>query len=146
MAAWERLIDRNFLLALRNLLPAPFSLYPRHFRWTCAISTIDSRPAPYRLSLGPRKPNHRMLKLIMLQYSLILFSILLYSMGGSWKLYIYFSNASCKIYLLVSLSKWRFWQHGRRPEVKLTFFTNHSPWPSLLTLLMPFVLSKTSLA
>jgi hypothetical protein len=24
------------------------------------------------------------------------------------------------------LSKWRFWQHGRRPEVKLTFFTNHS--------------------
>jgi hypothetical protein len=48
--------------------------------------------------------------------------------------------------LLVSLSKWRFWQHGRRPEVKLTFFTNHCPWPSLLTLLMPFVLSKTSLA
>jgi hypothetical protein len=28
---------------------APFSLDSRHFRWTRAIS-IDSRPAPYRLS------------------------------------------------------------------------------------------------
>jgi hypothetical protein len=48
-------------------------------------------------------------------------------------------------FIIVSLSKLRFWQHGRRPEVKLTFFTNHSPWPSLLTLLMPFVLSKRHL-
>jgi hypothetical protein len=38
--------------------PARNLLYPRHFRWTRAIS-IDSRPAPYRLS--PVSACHRAL-------------------------------------------------------------------------------------
>jgi hypothetical protein len=47
---------------------------------------------------------------------------------------------------IASLSKRRFWQHERWPEANLTLSTNQHSWHSLLTLLMSFVLSKTSLA